>query len=101
MKTDELSSEAYEAIVAEAEKFSKDLHSQFGMLSKHCKHEEEYIAKAKLLVGDMKKYSTTELHDMFSTKPPARKDFHKILNTISENINRVEEIPYNKRNFEM
>ena len=47
MDTDELSSEAYEGIIMEAEKFSRDLTLSFGLLASSCENEQEYLVGAK------------------------------------------------------
>ena len=47
MDTDELSREAYEGIIIEAEKLSHDLTLHSGLLSYDCKDETEYIEKAE------------------------------------------------------
>jgi hypothetical protein len=40
MDTDDLSEETYEAVWTEAEKFSHDLTSHFGLLAGGCQNEE-------------------------------------------------------------
>ena len=47
MDTEELSSEAYEGIIMEAEKFSRDLTLSFGLLASSCENEQEYLVGAK------------------------------------------------------
>ena len=53
MDTDELSQEAYTAIIIEAEKFNHDLTLQFGALASSCKNEKEYLLKAKNLIKEI------------------------------------------------
>ncbi len=55
MDTDELSHEAYQAIIVTAEKFHHDLTLQFGLLSYDCKDEDEYLENSKKLIGNWSK----------------------------------------------
>ena len=43
MDTDDLSREAYDAIIIEAEKLTHDLTLNFGVLSSRCRDESEYL----------------------------------------------------------
>ncbi len=45
MDTDDLSQEAYKSIMIEAERFNHDLTLRFGVLSRDCNDEEEYLKK--------------------------------------------------------
>lgn len=49
MDTDELSEEAYHAIMIEAEWFNHDLTLQFGLLSYECKDENDFLEKSLIL----------------------------------------------------
>ena len=51
MDTDDLSREAYRAIISEAEKFNHDLTLQFGLQSGDCKDEQEFIDKSTQLIN--------------------------------------------------
>ena len=50
MDTDDLSKEAYQGIIIEAEKFNHDLTLQFGLLADDCEGEIEYIEKSEQFV---------------------------------------------------
>jgi hypothetical protein len=55
MDTDDLSEEAYRAIIIEAERFNHDLTLRFGLLSYHCNDEKEYVDQSVRLIHEMKK----------------------------------------------
>jgi len=99
MDTGDLSEETYRAIMIEAERFNHDLTLQFGLLSGECKDEEDFIEKSIQLIEEMKNYDEIDLDDMFFGNPPKMNDFHSILRKIIENINKVEEIPTEKRTY--
>lgn len=100
MDTDDLSTEAYQAILIEAEKFNHDLTLQFGVLASSCKDEKQYLLKAKKLIERIRKLDKHDLSDMFFGSPP---DKHYLLLTLDQilvNILEVEKIPENKRHYE-
>lgn len=99
MDTGDLSEETYEAIMIEAERFNHDLTLQFGLLSGECKDEESFIEKSIQLIDEMKIYDEIDLDYMFFGNPPKMNDFHSVLRKIIENINKVKEIPIEKRTF--
>ncbi len=88
--TGDLSDKTYEAIMIEAERFDHNLTLQFGLLSYQCKDEADFIKKAKQLIKQMLKYNMAAIDDMFFGVPPAKKEFHKALNKILENILSIE-----------
>ncbi len=100
MDTGDLSEEAHLAIMVEAERFNHDLTLQFGLLSYHCKDEDDFIEKSILLIAKMKKYDEYEIDDMFSGNPPQKAEFHKTLVKILKNIEELKKIPANKRNYD-
>ena len=53
MDTDDLSIEAYDAIIIEAEKLTHDLTMHFGVLSSSCKDESEYLDESKRLAEEI------------------------------------------------
>lgn len=100
MDTDELSTEAYKAIIIEAEKFNHDLTLQFGVMADSYENEKEYLLKAKKIIkviGELKAY---DLSDMFFGSPPDRAPLLLTLQKILSNISAVEKIPENKRHYE-
>jgi len=100
MDTDDLSREAYNGILKEAEKLTHDLTLHYGLLSSNCKNEAEYLAKAEKLTRRILKVDYCELEDLFWGNPP---DKNKLINTckkILENIEKVKTIPFEKRKFD-
>ncbi len=89
--TDELSDEVYEAIIGGAEEFNHDLTLQFGVLSKHCSDEKDYIKKSKMLIKEMFTYDSDDIYDLFFGNPPTKKQFHVALKKILENIANLEQ----------
>lgn len=88
--TDDLIDKTYKAIMIEAERFDHNLTLQFGLLSYECKDEPDFIKKSKHLINRMLKYDKGQIDDMFFGEPPAKNEFHKALNKISENILSIE-----------
>lgn len=100
MDTDELSTEAYEAIIIEAEKFNHDLTLQFGVMASSCDNEKEYLRKAKKLVKEIRSLDENDLSDMFFGSPPHKSALNKTLDKILANITEVEKITEEKRHYE-
>ena len=100
MDTDDLSEEAYQAIMIEAERFNHDLTLQFGLLSYECQNENDFLEKSIILLSKMKKYDEIDLDDMFFGDPPRIDQFHKVLDKILVNIEDVKKIPIDKRNYD-
>ena len=100
MDTDELSSEAYEGIIVEAEKFNHDLTLPFGLLASSCENEKEYLIEAKKLITEIKALKTHELSDVFFESVPDKKDLHQVLDSILANILAVEKIPEGDRHYD-
>jgi len=99
MDTDNLSNEAYNGILVEAEKFNHDLTLQFGLLSSECEDETEYIDKSKKLAEKIMKFSDSELEDMFFGNPPDKIKLKETTKRIIKNIEKIIEIPLHKRQF--
>ncbi len=99
MDTGDLSEEAYLAIMIEAERFNHDLTLQFGLLSYHCKDEDDFIEKSILLIEDMKNYDEIDFDDMFFGNPPQKLEFHKTLEKFLRNIGELKTISTEKRNY--
>lgn len=100
MDTDDLSREAYKAIIVEAERFNHDLTLQFGLLSYHCRNEAEYIEDAKQLIAHIQLLDDYDLDYMFFGAAPARESLQIVLEKILGNISEVEKIPFKKRQFD-
>ncbi len=100
MDTDELSTEAYKAIIIEAEKFNHDLTLRFGVMAGSCENEKEYLLKAKKLITAIQGLDEYHLSDMFFGSPPDKKHLLLTLQKILTNISAVEKIPEDKRHYE-
>ena len=100
MDTDDLSQEAYKAIMIEAELFNHDLTLRFGVLSGDCNDEEEYLDKSLLLIKKLKNAKRYQLEDIFFGNVPNTDLLNKTLDRITENIAKVQKIPFNKRHFD-
>ncbi len=82
MDTDDLSEEAYRAIMIEAEMFNHDLTLQFGLLSGSCKDENDFVEKSIRLINEMEKYDDIDLDDLFFGNPPEMIEFKIALKKI-------------------
>ena len=100
MDTDDLSTEAYNGILREAEIFNHDLTLRFGMLSYKCDNEAAYLSQAKKLCREIKILSKYELDDLFFGSPPDKGLLNIVLEKILNNIIDVEKIPENKRKYD-
>ena len=100
MDTDDLSKEAYEAILVEAEKFSHDLTLHFGVLSSKCQDELEYIEKSKKLTEEILQLENYEIEDLFFGNFPQRVQLEITLMKIIRNIEELNKIPINERHFD-
>lgn len=100
MDTDDLSREAYQAIIVESELFNRDLTLQFGLLSYSCKDEQEYINQSILLINELKEARIPELDDIFFGNIPDLTELSETLDKILANIAKVKEIPFSKRHFD-
>lgn len=87
--TGDLTDNTYQAIMIEAERFNHDLTLQFGLLSYHCEDEKDFIAKSRLLVNEKLKYDEADFDDLFFGNLPAKKDFHKTLHKMLNNISKL------------
>jgi hypothetical protein len=100
MDTDNLSTEAYQGIIIEAEKFDHDLTLHFGVLASHCKDEEDYLDKALELISELRSLDEEELIDVFFGNLPDTKLLNLTLDRITENIDQVRKTPKEQRHYE-
>ncbi len=100
MDTDELSREAYEGILLEAEKLTHDLTLQYGVLSYACKDEVEYIDIALEMTRDIRQADDWELDDLFWGNPPDKEKLNFTLQTIIANIKHIKKIPIENRHYD-
>jgi hypothetical protein len=100
MDTDDLSREAYNGILIEAEKLTHDLTLHYGLLSSDCKNETEYIDKLEKLTKEIMQVEDWELEDLFWGNPPDKVNLIFTCKTILENIEKVKAIPIEKRKYD-
>ena len=100
MDTDDLSTETYQAIIIEAEKYNHDLTLQFGLLASECEDEHEYIQSSLELIDYLRKGDKQFMFDVFFGDIPDTKTLNSVLDRISNNILKVQAIPLEKRHFD-
>jgi acyl-CoA hydrolase len=100
MDTDDLSTEAYDGILSEAEKLTHDLTLHYGLLSESCNNEAEYIEKAEKLTREIMEAEDYELDDLFWGNAPDKIKLDSTLKKILKNIEKVKSIPIKKRNYD-
>ena len=101
MDTDDLSTETYNAVILTSEKFNHDLTLQFGILADVCKDDNDYLVKAKKLIGTWKGDLRFHSHNIFFDSPtPNVQSFERVLLKIEEQIDKVMKIPMEQREFE-
>jgi len=98
--TDDLSTEAYNGILFEAEKLTHDLTLHYGVLSGDCKNETEYIDKVEKLTREIIKAEDWELDDLFWGNPPDKENLEFTCKKILENIEQIKSITIEKRKFD-
>jgi hypothetical protein len=102
MDTDDLSKEAYSAVLEAAEKFHHDLTLQFGLLSWDCDNDDDFLSQSETLIkgwlgqGDLKYI----IEGVFFDDPPGKPEFEKVLKSILKNISIVQQIPLENRIFD-
>jgi hypothetical protein len=102
MDTDDLSQEAYKAIILTAERFHHDLTLRFGCLSYGCDTESDYLDAAEKMINiwltewELQKI----IAKIFFDNPPDKEQFKKVLENILLNIDAVRKIPINQRHFD-
>ena len=100
MDTDDLSREAYNGIIIEAEKLTEDLTLHYGLLSYDCENETEYIGKAEKLTQEIMKLEDYELEDLFWGNSPDKEKLDVTLRKIISNIEKLKHIPIEKRHYD-
>ena len=100
MDTDDLSREAYDGIIIEAEKLTHDLTLHYGLLSSNCKNETEYLDKAENLTQKIMELDDYELEDLFWDNIPNKEKLNFTLKMILSNIEKIRKIPIENRKFD-
>ncbi len=100
MDTDDLSKEAYDAVIIEAEKLTHDLTLHFGVLSSSCTDESEYLDKSKQLAERVLQLDDYELEDFLFGNVPDKDRLDTTLKRIISNIEEVNKFPMGKRHYD-
>ncbi len=100
MDTDELSNEAYNGIIGEAEKLTHDLTLFYGVLSSECDDEDEYLDEAAEMTKELLQADDDELEEAFWGNPPNKKKLKATCEKILKNIERIKSIPLDEREYE-
>ena len=100
MDTHDLSREAYNGILLEAEKLTHDLTLHYGVLSSDCEDEPDYIDKALEMTNEIMQADDWELDDLFWGNPPDKEMLHFTLKKIISNIESIKNIPIEKRHYD-
>lgn len=99
MDTDDLSEEAYEAVIKKAERFHHDLSLQFGVLASNCKDESEYLKQFLLLIKKCESDIEEAIDEIFYDNIPEKSKFKSALDGIKKSIKEVQEILIDKRKY--
>ncbi len=99
MDTADLSMEAHDGILFEAEKFTHDLTLYYGLLAGNCEDEAEYLNKAEKMTMEIMEMEEYELDDLFWGNPPDKRDLDITCKKILQNIEKVRSIPISERKF--
>ncbi len=100
MGTHDLSREAYEGILLEAEKLTHDLTLHYGVLSDDCEDEPDYIEKAFEMTNEIMQVDDYELDDLFWGNPPDKEKLQFTLQTIIANIEHIKKTPIENRHYD-
>lgn len=100
MDTTDLSLEAYNAVLINAEKFHHDLTLQFGVLASDCKNEDEYLEESLSLIEEFEENIREALERIFYEKTPGINKFKSVLKKIKRAIKEVQKIPIGDRTYE-
>ena len=100
MDTTDLSIEAYNAVLINAEKFHHDFTLQFGVLASYCKNENEYLEESLLLIEECEENIEEALEEIFYEKTPEINKFKSVLKEIKKAIKEIQKIPIENRTYE-
>lgn len=101
MDTDELSNETYKAVIITAEKFDHNLTLQFGLLADECSDDNDYLTKVNSLITAWRSDLIKSIpYIFFDVAHPTPIKFEKVLLKIQQNIERIQNIPVEKRKFD-
>lgn len=72
-----------------SERFHIDLTLHFGLLSEQCADEKEFIAQSINIIEEIKPADDFDLEELFFGVMPDKKESHKTLNKIVENLKTI------------
>jgi len=101
MDTDDLSEEAYKAIIVNSELFHHNLTLQFGVLSSSCDDENEYLEQSLFMIEDWVSDIEIAVNDIFYENIPLISKFRSVLIELKNSIIEVQKIPIDKRTYEV
>jgi len=99
MDTDDLSEEAYNAVIMQSEKFHHDLTLQFGVLSSSCENEDEYLEESLNLIKEWEDDPETAIDEIFFEDFPPLNKFIEVLEKLKESIKEIQKIPNDKKTY--
>lgn len=100
MDTNDLSIEAYDGIIIEAEKFSHDLTLHYGLLSRVCDDEAAYLDYAAKLTKQLLEVEVDQLEDVFWGNALPKDQLDQTLNKILSNISKIKKTPIEERHYD-
>ncbi|MDP2303665.1 MAG: hypothetical protein Q8N03_14700 [Ignavibacteria bacterium] len=100
MDTDDLSIEAYDAILRKSEMFHHDLTLQFGVLTSFCENENEYLEKSLLTITNWESNIEQSTRSIFYDNIPELNSFKSVLKELKEAVKGIQKIPVDKRTYE-
>lgn len=100
MDTDDLSIEAYEGILVEAEKLAHDLTLHFAVLVSKCSNEDDYLDMALEFIAEIRKYDEDDLIELFFNNVPDGQLIDVTLRRMEQNIHQVKKIPKEQRTYD-
>ncbi len=77
-----------------------ELTINFGVLSSSCQNETEYLEKSKKLATEIAELDDFELEDFLFGNVPEKIELKQTLDRIIANIDLVNRIPLEKRNYD-
>jgi len=100
MDIDDLSNEAYEAVIGEAEDFNEHLALQFESLAYGCDEEDEFLTKSLELIDVLNLANKEILSSIFFDAAPPVDELKEILKKMASNVKKASQIPVDKRSYE-
>ena len=97
MDRDDLSKDAYRAVIVDSDRLHQDLTLRFGLLAEGCSDEYAFLEECRLLTLELKRLKPNDFADIFFDNPPEMSALKKTLDSILQNIAKVQRVPLKKR----